>query len=837
MSRLIRIASWTGKPRASVVYVHGLGGHVYGTWRRAADESTFWPLWLAQDVEGLNVFSLAYDAPASNWLGTAMPLQDRAVNILEILLSEPDLRTGPVIFICHSLGGLIVKKMVLNLQLQASRRAEAADLLRRVTGVVFAATPHTGSAKATWLDHLRFLAWPSSVARVLVANDPSLRDINVAYRGLADERRSTLRHRIFYETLTTTAGEIVDQASADPGLPGDPPVPIDADHINIVKPEGRSSLLYLRVRQFVELVPAGGGGGSVEVTALPVIRSEQPPNIVPKLTRVATLAIVAFITFTAVQALISPQPDIRTVQGPFIDQLAAKDQQIAEKDKQIAEKDRQIDKLLEGLNNQRVADALPGEKKELRKAVTAIDQGATADARYAQALELLKAGKPSEAEPLLRAVAEEKEKSGENAGAAAAYRNLASIAAISDPARAREYYSRAAQLDPTNVEGVILNGWYQLEAGNRDAALSDFERVVSLASSLDSDRVFWAQIGLGAIRMQQGDLSGAQANYRKGLATAEDLVRSNPDSSNWQRNLSASLQRIGAVQHRQNDLAGARKSFEDGLAIIDQLAQSQPDNADLKRDRSTFFNGIGAVKFAQSDLSGSLKSYQDGLAITDKLAKSEPRNLRQQHDLATYLYNIGRVRSAQNDTLGVIKSYQDSLTILDGLVKSDPDNVGWQRDLWLAFSNIGDAKAALDDPAGALKSYRAALSIADKLAKSDPGNEGRRDDLLMSLTKIGSTLAKQGDIKGVLKNIRETVAVIDDGTKADSRNAEPLRRVSMQLFQIGLLLKEGKDTKTAIEALRQGRAIMDRLTESAPQNSDWKNDLDAFDRQIAELKG
>lgn len=59
----------------------------------------------------------------------------------------------------------------------------------------------------------------------------------------------------------------------------------------------------------------------------------------------------------------------------------------------------------------------------------------------------------------------------------------------------------------------------------------------------------------------------------------------------------------------------------------------------------------------------------------------------------------------------------------------------------------------------------------------------------------------------------------------------------MQLFQIGLLLKEGKDTKTALEALRQGRAIMDRLTESAPQNSDWKNDLDAFDRQIAELKG
>jgi triacylglycerol esterase/lipase EstA (alpha/beta hydrolase family) len=205
MSRIVRIASWPGHPRASIVFVHGLGGHVYGTWRRAADDDTFWPVWLAQDVEGLAVYSLAYEAPASNWLGTSMPLQDRAVNIFEVLLTEPGLRTGPVVFIGHSLGGLLIKKVLLNLQQQAARRPEAADLLERVTEIVFAATPHTGASHATWLDRLRFLAWPSSIARVLVANDPSLRDINVAYRGLADERRSVLRHRIFYETRGTPA--------------------------------------------------------------------------------------------------------------------------------------------------------------------------------------------------------------------------------------------------------------------------------------------------------------------------------------------------------------------------------------------------------------------------------------------------------------------------------------------------------------------------------------------------------------------------------------------------------------------------------------------------------
>jgi hypothetical protein len=94
------------------------------------------------------------------------------------------------------------------------------------------------------LERLRFLAWPSSIARTLVPNDPTLRSINADYRGLADERRDTLHHLIFYETRGTPAGVIVDEASADPGLSGRPPIPIDGDHVTIVKPETRVPTLF-----------------------------------------------------------------------------------------------------------------------------------------------------------------------------------------------------------------------------------------------------------------------------------------------------------------------------------------------------------------------------------------------------------------------------------------------------------------------------------------------------------------------------------------------------------------------------------------------------------------
>jgi pimeloyl-ACP methyl ester carboxylesterase len=310
MSNLIKVADWAKTPRANIIFVHGLGGHAYDTWRRAPDDDSFWPLWLAEDVEGISVWTLAYAAPASNWLGTAMPLQDRVGNVRARLLATPSLQDAPITFICHSLGGLIVKQLLLDLHQQKDRSPESAALLDRVTQVVFMATPHTGSWQGTLLDRLRFLAWPSSIAYTLVANDPTLRSINVAYRGLADERRNVLRHHVFYETQATVAGVIVDEASADPGLPGDPPVAIDADHIQIVKPSDRSALQYVSTLDFVaKNLRQEEQEIGFKTYPLPPIKWEQPRNVAPKLIRIASIVFVVIVAYKGVQTLTEKPPD------------------------------------------------------------------------------------------------------------------------------------------------------------------------------------------------------------------------------------------------------------------------------------------------------------------------------------------------------------------------------------------------------------------------------------------------------------------------------------------------------------------------------------------------
>jgi pimeloyl-ACP methyl ester carboxylesterase len=247
MSRLIKIADWRDQKRVNVVFVHGLGGHAYDTWRRSAEDKTFWPVWLSRDIPGLVAWTLAYDAPPTNWLGTAMPIQDRAKNVLECLLGQRELKDLPLVFVCHSLGGLVVKQVLRTANDRRDRCPAEAGLVDSVKGVVFIATPHTGSMQATLLDRLRLIAWPSASTLDLVKNNANLRDLNVWYRNWS----VAIRHKVFYEKVGTVAGVVVADDSSDPGLLNVDPVAIDADHVQICKPTDTDDMVYARTRDFI----------------------------------------------------------------------------------------------------------------------------------------------------------------------------------------------------------------------------------------------------------------------------------------------------------------------------------------------------------------------------------------------------------------------------------------------------------------------------------------------------------------------------------------------------------------------------------------------------------
>src|SRR5205807_424927 len=108
---------------------------------RAAAES--WMKWLGADLGSVNVYALDYEVAKFGAWGAAMPLLDRAKNLNDRLALgiKSDL---PLVFVCHSMGGLHVKMMIELAHRLGSPRGWL-ELSHRTKAVVFFSTPHQGS--------------------------------------------------------------------------------------------------------------------------------------------------------------------------------------------------------------------------------------------------------------------------------------------------------------------------------------------------------------------------------------------------------------------------------------------------------------------------------------------------------------------------------------------------------------------------------------------------------------------------------------------------------------------------------------------------------------------
>lgn len=233
--------------RGDVIFVHGLGGSARGTWhpQELHDDNNFWPFWLGEDFPDVGIWSLGYEVEPFRWKGNSMPLADRATNILD-LLDGYEIGNRPIIFITHSMGGLLVKQMLRS----ARDFGKWSAISSQTKGIVFLSTPHSGSDMASWIKHIGGILQTTVSVEELEAHHSRLRELNLLYRN--DEQFSQIPMLVYCETLPTRRILVVNQTSADPGIKGVIPVPMDFDHISICKVGDKTSQIYRQVKRFMQ---------------------------------------------------------------------------------------------------------------------------------------------------------------------------------------------------------------------------------------------------------------------------------------------------------------------------------------------------------------------------------------------------------------------------------------------------------------------------------------------------------------------------------------------------------------------------------------------------------
>lgn len=278
-----------------IVFVHGLMGSVFKTWRQCNSSSAMpncepkiknndtmdsgfddvsrtvdlngseeytrcWPqTWLPKDVRNCRVLAVNYHTYLSNW-NLECPvkretLEDKAKSIERDLIAA-GLGSKPIVFIGHSMGGLLIKKLLVNCA--QSENDLAKRISAQVRGVVFYSVPHRGS-NLVWPIKMKRLALPSNEVLELCKGSPSLLALHDQFvswaSGLIEE--NNLNVLSFGETKRSTFGLknlrtlMVTQDSANPGI-GEFRLMEDTDHFDSCKPRWRGDLEYRTLVNFIE---------------------------------------------------------------------------------------------------------------------------------------------------------------------------------------------------------------------------------------------------------------------------------------------------------------------------------------------------------------------------------------------------------------------------------------------------------------------------------------------------------------------------------------------------------------------------------------------------------
>lgn len=199
-----------------------------------------------------------------------LPFDELGTRMLDKLVAA-GVGQRPVIFIAHSLGGLLAKEIML----QGSQAAEGTGrhkLTDATRGLAFYSVPHFGSWLADLGWRLKAVGGAPSPHVAQLRYGPHLEELNTFVRKLHKAKKLDVLS--FLETGKTTlftgiTVEVVPLESAYPGY-GDLKV-MPLDHIHICKPSSREDPGYEKLLEFVratgkqfKFIPASvpGAGGS-----------------------------------------------------------------------------------------------------------------------------------------------------------------------------------------------------------------------------------------------------------------------------------------------------------------------------------------------------------------------------------------------------------------------------------------------------------------------------------------------------------------------------------------------------------------------------------------------
>ncbi len=869
------------------MFIHGLGGDAFKTWSNDKDHRNSWPYWLGAEFPDVGIWSIGYAASPSKWTrvlgwfstkkrdaGYSMALPERALEILDAM-QQNGIGQRPLLFICHSLGGLVAKQ-ILRKSSDSVDRAKR-QLSTHLGAVLFLGTPHSGSFLATLLDVLRIPLLTNRSIDDLTAHSPYLADLNDWYREFAPS--ANVRTKTYYETRAVFGLlKIVNRTSGSSGV-GEAAVGLDKDHISIAKPDLTTSNVCVAAKNLIResvLCPPVVVNVNVDRTLLgnataPRIPHQLPPaaekffgrsaekaRVIARLRDGKNTAVVApaglgktALAAEAVRAVTGDTPaSLAASRFPdgvvFLDLYASHGSLGAV-----------LVKLATSLQGEDfMANSLPHDRATAacrsKRMLVIIEGGEEADGMgdHGNINDLFSTLSPENCWLLLTRLSTqaapdksvELKEALDATDAAALLDSLTSLTSLTPGRVTKDVRTRVLALLEGHPLAITWAGNLLARGDEDPARLATDWAAETLPTLTDPEKATRTLEWLFARSVRGLDDTAKQALVAAGLlarapfplAAINAATGSSGDERHCRNALKALVQR-GILQ-----LTGETDHWQFTHVLGYRFARDETGaDAGVRRRLALWLNSHLRSLVTPTNALAMAHQVPRCLDHVGALLRTDfdqtvwyPLASEMQYDMYKRLTELGRLGQA-SAALAAVEGWFTHVT------RAADYHPQWQREESVLMNRQGDVRRAQGDQVGALTAYQAAMDAAKALAASDPSNKKRQRDLSVSQIKVGNVRFAQGDVAGALTAYQASMGIVKTLAACDPSDAmwsQLQYDLSVSHERVGAVrLKQG-DLARALTAFQASMEIIMAMAASDPSNAEWQRQLSVSHNKVGDVR-
>ena len=236
----------------------------------------------------------------------------------------------------------------------------------------------------------------------------------------------------------------------------------------------------------------------------------------------------------------------------------------------------------------------------------------------------------------------------------------------------------------------------QIKKGKLDKALETLDKAESAARKAKSaDALYYILFTRGGILYSAAKYDDALEIYEKALIAGEELLKSDPESADYQHYMGTTLSNVGNLLKKKGEDSRASEFYFRSREIYIRLMAQDPKN-------SVF----------QSYAGENLNNY------------------------ATFLAEIGSLEEAG-------KIQKEAIEIYENLLEENSENVGYQVELSVALSNLGSLllmqypeKNDIAKQDAAKQNLKRALEIQENILSQQPDNEKIKGEIELTRKRL-----------------------------------------------------------------------------------------------------